>query len=103
MIHPSPGERNYLKAASAHKRQDFFIGNKTAGDFRLLSDSGTFDLRDAVSDEENHFEMLDAMVSNTSDMKATYNKDKNTTPFLTYFVLFPCRLPLDSHQRPFNA
>jgi hypothetical protein len=36
-------------------------------------------------------------------MKATYNKDINTTAFLTYSVLFPCRLPSDSHQRLFNA
>jgi myosin-5 len=69
LIHPSAGERNYhifyqfLKAASARERQDFFIGNKMCTDFRLLSDSGTFDRRDGVSDEENHFEMLDAMVS----------------------------------------
>lgn len=69
LIHPSPGERNYhvfyqfLKAASAGERQDFFIGHKTCQDFRLLSDSGTFDRRDGVSDEDNHFEMLDAMVS----------------------------------------
>lgn len=69
LIHPSPGERNYhvfyqfLKAATARERQDFFIGNKTCRDFRLLSDSGTFDRRDGVSDEDNHFEMLDAMVS----------------------------------------
>lgn len=68
LIHPSPGERNYhvfyqfLKAASARERQDYFIGNKTCHDFRLLSDSGTFDRRDKVSDEENHMDMLNAMV-----------------------------------------
>ena len=69
LIHPSMGERNYhvfyqfLEAASARDRQDFFLGGKTANDFRLLSDSGTFDRRDGVSDEENHKEMLHAMVS----------------------------------------
>jgi len=69
LIHPSPGERNYhvfyqfLKAASARERQDFYIGNKTCQDFRLLSDSGTFDRRDRVSDEENHFDMLNAMIT----------------------------------------
>jgi myosin-5 len=68
LIHPSLGERNYhvfyqfLEAASARERQDFFLGGKTAQDFRLLSDSGTFDRRDGVSDEDNHGEMLDAMV-----------------------------------------
>lgn len=72
LIHPSPGERNYhvfyqfLKAATARERQDFFIGNKTCRDFRLLSDSGTYDRRDGVPDEDNHFEMLDAMVSTTA-------------------------------------
>lgn len=69
LIHPSMGERNYhvfyqfLEAASARDRQDFFLGGKTAQDFRLLSDSGTYDRRDGVSDEENHTEMLHAMVS----------------------------------------
>jgi myosin-5 len=71
LIHPSPGERNYhvfyqfLKAATARERQDFYVGNKTCRDFRLLSDSGTYDRRDGVSDEKNHFEMLEAMVSLT--------------------------------------
>ena len=69
LIHPSPGERNYhifyqfLKSATARERQEFFIGNKSYQDFRLLSESGTFDRRDGVNDEDNHFEMLDAMVS----------------------------------------
>jgi myosin-5 len=69
LIHPSAGERNYhvfyqfMQGASAGERQDFFIGHKSCQDFRLLSDSGTFDRRDGVSDEDNHFEMLDAMVS----------------------------------------
>jgi myosin-5 len=34
-----------------------------ANDFRLLSQSGTYDRRDGVSDEDNHQEMLDALVS----------------------------------------
>ncbi|KAL3931045.1 MAG: hypothetical protein SGBAC_011490, partial [Bacillariaceae sp.] len=69
LIHPSAGERNYhvfyqfLEAASARERQDFFLGGKTANDFRLLADSGTFDRRDGVSDEENHGEMLEAMMT----------------------------------------
>ena len=68
LIHPGPGERNYhvfyqfLKAANASDRQDFFLGNKTCRDFRLLSDSGTFDRRDGVDDCETHHEMLQAMV-----------------------------------------
>jgi myosin-5 len=67
LIHPGPGERNYhvfyqfLKAANASDRQDFFLGNKTCRDFRLLSDSGTFDRRDGVDDCETHFEMMQAM------------------------------------------
>jgi myosin V len=69
LIHPSMGERNYhvfyqfLKSASAKERQDFHIGSKSFQDFRLLSESGTFTRRDGVDDEDNHYEMLDAMVS----------------------------------------
>ena len=68
LIHPSPGERNYhvfyqfLKAATAKERRDYFLGSKTPRDFRLLSDSGTYDRRDHVSDEHSHFEMIEAMV-----------------------------------------
>jgi myosin-5 len=68
LIHPGPGERNYhvfyqfLKAATARERQDFYLGHKTCRDFRLLSDSGTFDRRDGINDEDMHFEMLEAMV-----------------------------------------
>lgn len=71
LIHPGPGERNYhvfyqfLKAATARERQDFFLSHKTCQDFRLLCDSGTFDRRDGVKDEDMHFEMLDAMVRPT--------------------------------------
>eukprot|EP00536_Pseudo-nitzschia_multiseries_P014331 jgi/Psemu1/320638/estExt_fgenesh1_pm.C_6860001 len=67
LIHPGPGERNYhvfyqfLKAANASDRQDFFLNSKTCRDFRLLSDSGTFDRRDGVDDCETHHEMLQAM------------------------------------------
>jgi myosin-5 len=72
LIHPGQGERNYhvfyqfLKAANASDRQDFFLGSKTCRDFRLLSDSGTFDRRDGVDDCETHHEMLEAMVRNSS-------------------------------------
>jgi myosin heavy subunit len=68
LIRPNVGERNYhvfyqfLQSATARERQEFYIGNKSFRDFRLLSESGTFTRRDGVSDEENHFEMLDAMV-----------------------------------------
>jgi len=68
LIHPSAGERNYhvfyqfLSSATGKERRDFFIGNMRVQDFRLLCDSGTYDRRDGVSDEENHQEMLDAMV-----------------------------------------
>ena len=76
LIHPSSGERNYhvfyqfLSCATAKERRDFFIGNKQVQDFRLLSESGTYDRRDGVSDEANHQEMLDAMVSRRRPTRA---------------------------------
>ena len=69
LIHPGAGERNYhvfyqfLRSASAQERRNFFLGNMQMQDFRLLNLSGTYDRRDGVSDEENHQDMLEAMVS----------------------------------------
>ena len=69
LIHPSTNERNYhifyqfLSSASNQEREDFFLEDFSVEDFRLLSQTGTFDRRDGVSDESNHAEMLDAMVS----------------------------------------
>ena len=68
LIHPGEKERNYhvfyqfLSSATAQERKAFFLGNKGVRDFRLLSQSGTYDRRDGVRDEDNHQEMLDAMV-----------------------------------------
>lgn len=68
LIHPGPGERNYhvfyqfLTSATTKERREFMIGNKRLQDFKLLSQSGTFDRRDGVSDKQNHQDMLDAMV-----------------------------------------
>jgi myosin-5 len=69
LIHPSVGERNYhvfyqfLGSATGKERREFHLNNMKVQDFRLLCESGTYDRRDGVSDEENHAEMLDAMVS----------------------------------------
>jgi myosin-5 len=69
LIRPSTGERNYhifyqfLSSATRKEREVFYIDNMHYGDFRLLCESGTFDRRDGVSDDVNHQEMLDAMVS----------------------------------------
>lgn len=69
LIHPAVGERNYhvfyqfLSSATKKERRDFSLGNKTVEDFRLLSQSGTFGRRDGVSDEQNHQEMLEAMIT----------------------------------------
>lgn len=69
LIHPSPGERNYhvfyqfLTSATQKERRDFSLKNMSVQDFRLLCESGTYGRRDGVSDEDNHAEMLDAMVS----------------------------------------
>lgn len=68
LIHPGNGERNYhvfyqfLKSATSRERRDLFLGHMNMQDFRLLSQSGTYDRRDGVKDEDNHQEMLDAMV-----------------------------------------
>ena len=68
LIHPSVGERNYhvfyqfLSSATAKERKEFYLGRMGVEDFRLLSESATYDRRDGVSDEENHQEMLEAMV-----------------------------------------
>jgi myosin heavy subunit len=68
LIHPSAGERNYhvfyqfLASATQTERRQFFLGNKEVKDFKLLSQTSTYDRRDGVSDSENHQEMLDAMV-----------------------------------------
>jgi myosin heavy subunit len=68
LIHPSTNERNYhvfyqfLCSASDKEREDFFLEDFTVEDFRLLSQTGTYDRRDGVSDESNHVLMLEAMV-----------------------------------------
>lgn len=68
LIHLGHGERNYhvfyqfLASATPKERNQFFLGRMRPVDFKLLSQSGTFDRRDNVSDEVNHQEMLDAMV-----------------------------------------
>lgn len=69
LIHPGMGERNYhifyqlLSAASTRERRELHLGNMMDKDFRLLSQSGTYNRRDGVSDKSNHQEMLEAMVS----------------------------------------
>jgi len=69
LIRPSTGERNYhifyqfLSSATRKEREVFYIDNMHYGDFRLLCESGTFDRRDGVSDDVNHQEMLDAMIT----------------------------------------
>jgi myosin V len=68
LIHPGIGERNYhifyqfLSGASLYERNLLNLSGKNYTSFKMLSQSGTFDRRDGVSDEENHREMLDAMV-----------------------------------------
>jgi myosin heavy subunit len=85
LIHPGSGERNYhvfyqfLNSATPEERRNLFIGNKQFQDFRLLSQSGTFDRRDGVSDIENHKEMLEAMVRSAGP-------NLNTLLFLTLYT-----------------
>ena len=47
----------------AIERDAFFCGGMQYDDFRLLSQTGTYDRRDGVRDEDNHNEMLDAMIT----------------------------------------
>ena len=69
LIHPSAGERNYhvfyqfLSSATSQERDAFFCRGMQYNDFRLLSQTGTYDRRDGVRDEDNHNEMLDAMIT----------------------------------------
>jgi len=69
LIHPSPGERNYhvfyqlLCSATDTERELFYLDEMVPQDFKLLNQSGCFDRRDGVSDESNHQEMLDAMIT----------------------------------------
>jgi myosin V len=68
LIHPSTGERNYhvfyqfLASASPAERKELMLHNMKVQDFKMLNQSGTFDRRDGVSDIDNHYEMLEAMV-----------------------------------------
>lgn len=69
LIRPSPGERNYhvfyqfLSAASQKERSEVFLDSMGFSDFRLLAESGTYDRRDGVRDQDNHQEMLEAMTT----------------------------------------
>lgn len=70
LIHPSEGERNYhvfyqfLSSATKSEREQFYLDDMNVQDFKLLNQTGgTYDRRDGVSDEENHHEMLDAMIT----------------------------------------
>mmetsp|Transcript_28965 Transcript_28965/g.85681 ORF Transcript_28965/g.85681 Transcript_28965/m.85681 type:complete len:2131 (-) Transcript_28965:89-6481(-) len=69
LIHPSSGERNYhvfyqfLNSATDTERELFHIGGRELEDFRLLNQTATYDRRDGISDEANHQEMLDAMIT----------------------------------------
>jgi len=69
LIHPSIGERNYhvfyqfLESATKTEREQFYLDNFFAEDFYLLNQTGTFDRRDGVSDDDNHQAMLDAMIN----------------------------------------
>jgi myosin-5 len=68
LIHLGLGERNYhvfyqfLASATPKERNQFFLGRMGPRDFKLLSQSGTYDRRDNVSDKANHQDMLEAMV-----------------------------------------
>jgi myosin-5 len=68
LIHPAQYERNYhvfyqfLACVDRVQRQEFYLEDYTVEDFKLLSQTGTYDRRDGVSDADNHLLMLEAMV-----------------------------------------
>ena len=68
LLHPGLGERNYhvfyqfLKSATRQERHDLFLGDMRMEDFKMLSQSGEYTRRDGVSDQDNHKDMLDALV-----------------------------------------
>ncbi|KAL7521135.1 hypothetical protein ACHAWX_005834, partial [Stephanocyclus meneghinianus] len=69
LIHPSEGERNYhvfyqfLSRATKEERRAFMLEGMCVKDFKLLSETGTWDRRDGVQDGEMHDDMLDAMLT----------------------------------------
>ena len=100
LIHPGPGERNYhvfyqfLASATPRERNDLFLSNMRMDEFRLLSQSGTYDRRDCVSDEQNHQEMLDAMVRAKNALKGSRRFDTTLRSFSLATLLYSFRLPL---------
>ena len=67
LIHPGKNERNYhifyqfLEAASDSERQQYLLHHLNERDFKILSQTDTYDRRDGVSDRENHEIMMHAM------------------------------------------
>jgi myosin-5 len=89
LIRPSVGERNYhvfyqfLSSATAAERDELYVDNMSYDDFLLLSESGTYDRRDGISDAANHQEMMDAMVS-ISELLLLSSLWENLTSSLDY-------------------
>ena len=69
IIHPGQGERNYhifyqfLEASmdDAVLRDNLLLDELTIYDFRLLSQTGTFDRRDNESDKDKYYQMMKSM------------------------------------------
>ena len=82
LVHQSPGERNFhifyemLAAVTEDERQEYFLGEYTAEDFKMLNMSGTYTRRDGANDSE----IYDKLVTCESD-QLLYDDDD--APFIS--------------------
>jgi myosin-5 len=79
LISQAPGERNFhvffelLNGLSQRERKDFLLGNLAPQDFRMTSNSGTFDRRDGVDDRATYRSLRESL--STIGLSASETKD----------------------------
>ncbi len=102
LISQAPGERNYhifyelLAGLSQNERRCFQIGNKSARDFRMTSNSGTYDRRDGVSDRAKFQELKHALT--TVGFTATDQRDLFSTACALLHASNLTFLEIDAHE-----